>query len=274
MKRIATLILLAASLSGYAQNRDSLVHEADLRFDRKEYATSARLLQQAIDLDKNNPGNYLLYSDMGTSYWRIKQLKEALDAYNKAIAINPGDARLYNNRASLKRVLNDLEGSAADYSRSLSLDPKDEDALLNRAYVKKLQKDISGSKQDLITLLKYNPKNYRARSNFAVLKLADKDFEGALKDFQEILVDHPDDAILHNNIADAYLNLKLYDKGLAAADKAVQADPGYDLAYLTRAELLLAEKGNKKQALTDLNKAVSLGYDKSRIKHLFDQCKE
>lgn len=274
MKFIIALSLLCIANSGYAQNRDSLIHEANQSFKREDYTVSVTLLEQAINLDKHHADNYIRYSDLGTSLRRIGQQDAALKAYNNAIALNTGNAYLYNNRASLRRELQDLKGALHDYTLALSVDPRNEESLLNRAYIKKLQGDLTGAKKDLADLLALNPQNYQARSNLAVIKLREKDYEGALRDFQDILKAHPGEAVVLNNIADAYLNLKQYPAGIEASNNAVTADPEYPLAYITRAELILAAGGDKQLALADLNKAISLGHDKVALHSLLEQCKK
>ena len=51
----------------------------------------------------------------------MKQAKEALWDYNKAIELKPDYAEAYYNRAFCKQYLNDKEGTCADFKKCEAL---------------------------------------------------------------------------------------------------------------------------------------------------------
>ena len=64
--------------------------------------------------------------------YELKQYKEAIADYDKAIELNPKDADTYYNRGAAKNHLKQHKEAIADYDKAIELDPKDADAYYNR----------------------------------------------------------------------------------------------------------------------------------------------
>ena len=62
----------------------------------------------------------------------LKNYKEGITDYDKAIMQTPNDIDLYNNRGTLKGKANDLEGAIRDFSESIRLNPEMGLAYYNR----------------------------------------------------------------------------------------------------------------------------------------------
>jgi len=58
----------------------------------KNWNDAAVYYQQALDLD---PGNFKALTNSGLAYYEMREYREALDAYNKAVEINPDDPAPY-----------------------------------------------------------------------------------------------------------------------------------------------------------------------------------
>jgi tetratricopeptide (TPR) repeat protein len=79
--------------------------------ERDEFAAASAKLTQAAALD---PGNPQVWNALGYSRMRQKNYKAALEALDKAIALNPRYENAYENRSAVKRLLGDGSGSARD----------------------------------------------------------------------------------------------------------------------------------------------------------------
>ncbi len=62
-----------------------------------------------------------------------------------------------------------------------------------------------------------------------------------------------------NNRADVYRRLGKYDAAIRDAQKALELDQNFDLAYATLAEIA-ASQGNREDFFANLSKSVDLGF--------------
>jgi tetratricopeptide (TPR) repeat protein len=64
----------------------------------------------------------------------MKQYKNAIDCYDKAIAINPTDPRVHNNKGVSLMALQKFEEALQCFDAAVALDATHIDALVNRAF--------------------------------------------------------------------------------------------------------------------------------------------
>ncbi|HZO21170.1 MAG TPA: sulfotransferase [Steroidobacteraceae bacterium] len=78
-----------------------------------------------------------LLDAIGSFYSATGEQHRALQAYNRAIALDPQQAVFWFNRAAVRRFLGDLDGAEADYDRCIALRPEDHEAYLNRSELRR-----------------------------------------------------------------------------------------------------------------------------------------
>ena len=78
-----------------------------------------------------------------------RQLKDAIENYNKRIRLNPNDEEAYYYRGDAKFYLSDYKGAIADFKKAIELDPNNAEAYYNIAISKKYLLDIDGYVQYL-----------------------------------------------------------------------------------------------------------------------------
>jgi tetratricopeptide (TPR) repeat protein len=106
------------------------------------------------------------YIGLGSLYYSNGYMREAIEAYSKAIEANPRDSDSYFLRGRVKGDQNDLSGAIADYSSVISLSPESDGAYRNRALAKYKLKDKNGSLQDFRSAARIE----RARGDIPTLK--------------------------------------------------------------------------------------------------------
>lgn len=88
-------------------------------------------------------------------YWKasiqssINQKHEALENFNKAIALDSKEATYYVVRGICKMDLNDYTGAEADFNKAIELNPNDATAFTMRGCAKLAQGNIDGANKDL-----------------------------------------------------------------------------------------------------------------------------
>ena len=78
-----------------------------------------------------------------------RQLKNAIENYNKKIRLNSKYFENYYNRGKSKFYLQDYKGAIADFKKAIELEPNYADAYYNIAICKKHVSDIEGYVQYL-----------------------------------------------------------------------------------------------------------------------------
>lgn len=71
------------------------------------------------------PNDANIYSEMGVTYFLLKQHKNALEMMEKAVVLEPENPYRYSSRAYIKDACKDVEGAIADYKKAIELDPED-----------------------------------------------------------------------------------------------------------------------------------------------------
>jgi tetratricopeptide (TPR) repeat protein len=86
-----------------------------------------------------------------------------------------------------------------------------------------------------------------------------KEYQKSIDDNEKYLEIKPNDADIINSIAVGYLNLKEYNKALAASNKCISLDPAKGAFFMNRSAIFNAA-GDKKRALDDALIARKLGF--------------
>jgi len=90
------------------------------------------LTQQKININSQA----LEYFSRGNFKKRIKNYKDAISDFNKAIELYPSFAEAYFKRGNVKNLMEDFEGAISDYSKAIELDPNLAEAYHNRGLTK------------------------------------------------------------------------------------------------------------------------------------------
>lgn len=98
--------------------------------------------------------------------------KGAIDAFNKAIAINPNHAMAYCSRGIAKGELQDFPGELADYNKAIEIDSMCALAYYNRGCAKHDHQDFAGAIEDYSKAIELRPKDGDAYANRGAAKIA------------------------------------------------------------------------------------------------------
>ncbi len=78
----------------------------------------------------------LEYFSRGNFKKRVKNYKDALSDFNKAIELYPSFAEAYFKRGNIKNLIEDFEGAILDYNKAIELNPNLAEAYHNRGLTK------------------------------------------------------------------------------------------------------------------------------------------
>jgi lipoprotein NlpI/predicted aspartyl protease len=118
---------------------------------------------------------------------RGKGAKEALAAYDQAIAANPGDSKALLKRAMLRLGEKDAKGALADLDAVIRIEPNNAVALGARAGVRSSLKDYDGALADSDAAIANGMRTAEMYVNRAQLREAQGDYKRAIEEYGEAL---------------------------------------------------------------------------------------
>ena len=188
----------------------------------------------------------------------LKQWKQALDDYTKAISDDPSYVHPWVNRAFVYSQLNDVEHAVADASKTIELDPKKAFAYEIRAFGEEQYGKWDAAVADFTKVIELSGGNERSFFNRGVaIYSVGKDLDRAIADFGEALKRNPNygDALVYRGLASRAKGH--LDKAIADHTSAIRIDQRNAAAYFNRGlEYYLTSALPK--ALADLTQAAAL----------------
>lgn len=109
---------------------------AGLLVESGDAARGAYFAERAASLSRGTPGEAKALTTLGAALQMLERSREALGAYERAVALDPGNAQALNGLGVCAHAERDLTRSLASYEAALRLKPGD--AALRRNYAKLL----------------------------------------------------------------------------------------------------------------------------------------
>jgi len=187
--------------------------------------------QQALTLD----ANHSLASHNLAIIKRAKgEIQESESLLNEAIAKNPTQPYPYAERAYYRLTNKDLKGALEDYDKVLLLDKKDEESYLNRGLVKEKLKDEKGAFADYTEAISLKPDYEKAWLNRANLLVKLNRTAEAIEDYTVAITWYPEYALAYYNRAIAYHKLKKNKEACEDINKSIQLGAKVEQAMATK----------------------------------------
>ncbi|MBD3410674.1 MAG: tetratricopeptide repeat protein [Ignavibacteriales bacterium] len=205
-----------------------------------------------------------LYNNRGYEKRQLKDYREAVNDFSKAISLNPDSFAAHWRRASTYGHLGQYEKSIRDYDEAIRMATSDRvlaSLYLGRAYEKRFTQDYEGAMKDVVKALAFNDQMAEAyylsgKINYENLKnrnSAIADFERAIEISQ-----HPG---TYSAFSRFYLGDgdEAVDEMQAVIDRARKAEKDEDVAYYNMA-CLQALMNNAHESVKFLKMALNAGY--------------
>jgi tetratricopeptide (TPR) repeat protein len=234
-------------------NRNNIASFGDKFFQKAENDLNAKGIDSAILMIDNaiaiEPSNSVYHFTRGEYYAGKKQYKEAIVSYDKAIARDNAYTDAYYKRGVAYYNLGD-----------------------NKTALENLNSAAKAGYPDLYLVQQASGNAALAMDND---KLAVENFEKAIKTAGSLKKDVPDNIVaqLYNGLSRAYFNQNIYDKAIDAAKNAIKKNASFAEAYFNRGTAY-NKSGKLKDAIDDLEKAVSLDTKRNDWKYQLARCRQ
>lgn len=242
MRKILFLILLACSISGFAQKPEEMQNSYNFKrgvelcsADTPDYSEAETSFLKEV---QEHPKNGYAYYYLAVIYDKYDREGDALENVNKAIGYLKKDkdwiSYAYRLRASINLQLSHEDLALDDWKASLKENPNDRQTLSDRAnyYYNNKQYDLSDADYDrMIKAYPGDGLGYKGKGRNADAR---KDYQKAIDLFSYAITLDPKDDTGYSNRADSYLALGKYSE---AADDVIKA-----LDYQNRYAYILLSK--------------------------------
>ncbi|WP_433431660.1 tetratricopeptide repeat protein [Nonomuraea sp. CA-141351] len=242
---------------GFDRNGLALI---ELRHGRLGAALSLveSALELAGELGERHPlHKMVLLANRAQLLAALGHVKEALEDYTAAIALDPAFPDYYLERGNLLFKLGRHEEALADFERAIRAGPPLPEAYYNRAELRTVRGDIEEALADLARVIELDPTYLDAYINRAgLLAAADRD-EEARADVAAGLVLAPGNPHLLTVLGQLETAAGRLGEAREALELAVERAPGLAAAWGNRGVLRYAA-GDLEGAVDDLSQAIEL----------------
>jgi tetratricopeptide (TPR) repeat protein len=166
----------------------------------------------------------LAYNNRGLAFYNKGQLDQAIEDFNKAIALDPAFFKAYLNRGAAFVNRGQFDQANADFDKAIALNPSYSEA-------------------------------HNAKGSLFGMSGA---LDNAVEQFSKAIEINPGYSAAYGNRGAAYSLLGRNDKALEDLDEAIKLDRYYAENYLNRGNVYIAT-GKKELAVIDFRRACDLG---------------
>jgi tetratricopeptide (TPR) repeat protein len=219
---------------------------------------------------EKHPESPIAYFYLGQQYFSSYEaatdpkLKKALadttmDNFNKSVARKPDYINPIICIGELQRNYGQIEEAKKTYYTALKINQKNESVYLGLGIVFAIEKNYDSAAYCFTTAIKLKPVFPEGYSNYANFLDIIGNVDSSIKVYAIAISQNPDAPIPYMNRAKIYMKQTKYDLAIADYSKVLLLSPDNPEMYYSRGRAL-ALKGNKAQAIQDIDKAKSLGY--------------
>jgi Mlc titration factor MtfA (ptsG expression regulator)/Tfp pilus assembly protein PilF len=234
---------------------DAYRARADYYVEQGEYDKAIADYSKVLRLSDNEDAE--AFCLRGVAYREQDRYHEALDDFERAIALCPDYARAYCERGLARIAQGEEDAGLADLDRALHIDPNDDTTYQERGQVHHERGEYKQAIRDFTEAIGLYPYDAAVYCDRARTYLARADADRALADCAEALELEPDLAEPFRLRGLAYQQKRDFDRALADLTEGIRRDPEDAEAYRDRARLYQV-LGRGSEARQDQSRADEL----------------
>ncbi len=225
------------------------------------YSEAVAQFQKVLDIE---PANTFAYEGLANAQYNLKRISEAEATYQRAISVRPNYWAPYNWLGVLYLRTGENQKAAEMFRKVTKLDPGNHQAFYDLCGADFYLGKTAEAEEMCKKSLAIRP-NGTAYSNLGTITFYQGYFDLSAEYFEKAVPFSPKESTLWGNLGDAYRwssherakAVPAYRKAAALAREGLRVNPK-DYALLGSLALYEAKSSNIKQAIRDLEKALSL----------------
>ncbi len=204
-----------------------------LYMQKEDKLNSVSAFKLALERDPENP---FYNNSLGYAYAKAELYDDAIEHYQKAIAINPDSEWTSIVCQALGAIYagskGNIEAAISTYQAGIILDPKNYDLYIALGDIYMADYDLDKAIHSYCDAVTLDPEEERGYSKLGIA-LWEKDYlEEALVAYHKAVEINPENAFSQNNLGILYLDgLMNAEEALEYFETAISLNPNYTLAY-------------------------------------------
>tara|TARA_B100000787_G_C16192681_1_gene298508 strand:+ start:1275 stop:3038 length:1764 start_codon:yes stop_codon:yes gene_type:complete len=192
---------------------------------------SSGQIQDALDsiklLSEEFQSNPLLINISGACFNSLGQYENAIESYEKAIAINPDYVDAHYNLGNIYRQIDQLDNAIECHQRVIDINPSHEEAQYNLGVSLFESGFLFEAIDHFEKALVINPKNIEAQINLGnIFVELDQTYE-AIEQYEKILITNPKNALAYNSLGIIFHKIGQMNEAIEYFEKALELDQDY-----------------------------------------------
>lgn len=204
---------------------------------------AATFFRQALDRHQRNPDRAIAWYHLGEVYRWLAQTQEAVDAYQKAAALDPTYAEPWSSLGDVYRRLDQPDEAMTAYRRAIGLNPKEPWPYhyLGWLHEQRGQHDTASTRfQQAIERHRADPERALSWQELGQVYFTQKRYQEASKAFRQAGALDPTYALPWHYLGDTYRVLNRAEEAINAYERASRLDPAYAATWSNLGDLYMA----------------------------------
>jgi tetratricopeptide (TPR) repeat protein len=214
----------------------------------------------SLEIIQDFPKHQFAWKVLGAVLGTTGRKHEAVDAYQKAVALSPQDAGAHNNLGNTLKALGRLDEAEASYNQAIALKTDYAVAHNNLGNTLKALGRLDEAEASYNQAIALKPDFAEAHNNLGNTLKALGRLDEAEASYNQAIALKPDFAVAHNNLGSTLKALGRLDEAEASYNQAIALKPDYAVAHSNLGNLL-RELGRADEAEASYNQAIALKPD-------------
>lgn len=249
----------AFALSDESPEAAAAMEEGLELFQQGDYEAAAEAFRVVLETD---PDNLDAYVSIGSSYLRLKRLSEAARAFRKALDLNAESAKARVGLGQTYQLYEDYDAAFEELTKALELAPDDPEVIYALAVF--FQK-VGNTEREIAALeetLAHDPGRATPYRRLAEIHMKAEMPEKAIETLNRALDSGTVFEHLHTQLAQAYYMTGDLEAAERETRREIERNPRLPSPHAVLAGLL-AEQGERDEAIAEYGRAISLTSDAS-----------
>ena len=214
----------------------------------------------SLEIIQDFPKHQFAWKVLGAVLGTTGRKHEAVDAYQKAVALSPQDAGAHNNLGNTLKALGRLDEAEASYNQAIALKTDYAVAHNNLGNTLKALGRLDEAEASYNQAIALKPDFAEAHNNLGNTLKALGRLDEAEASYNQAIALKPDFAVAHNNLGSTLKALGRLDEAEASYNQAIALKPDYAVAHNNLGSTLKA-LGRVDEAEASYNQAIALKPD-------------
>ena len=219
------------------KDADDPINESENEFKQEIEKIMERMAAAEKERKERNRMTAWDYNREGERCYSLKQYKEAVENYTRAIQLQANNSIFYNNRGCSYDNLGEYDKAISDYNKAIRLDPQDASVYVNQGYLFAKLEKYDEAISDYCKAIELNPNNATAYNNRGSTYIVLGRTGEAISDLSRAIELNPRFANPYKHLGNIYREQGDYTKSIQYLSKAIELNSEYKEAYLLRAEV-------------------------------------